>query len=67
MEAVADAVDEAARHVCQLYKQKTVDVANELSKYYDEITNHGSSKMPIKSAVNKAYEKYNQRLLKGAP
>ncbi len=55
-EAVADALDKAARQVSQNYRKKTVDVANKLSSQFDEITKHGQAKISVPDALKKSYE-----------
>jgi hypothetical protein len=55
-EAVANALDKAARQVSQNYRKKTVDVANELSRNFDEITKHGTAKISVPDALKKSYE-----------
>jgi hypothetical protein len=59
-DATAGAVDLAAQEVCRHYTEKTVSVANELSKNYDEITQHGHAKIPIPQAIQLSKEKFKR-------
>jgi len=59
-DAVADAIDKACRQVCQLYREKTVDVGNALSKNFDDITSHGQAAIPVTEAIKLSYEKYKR-------
>jgi hypothetical protein len=60
-EALADALDKAARQVCQNYRKKTVDEANELSSQFDEITKHGLAKISVPEAIKQSYETYKKK------
>lgn len=64
-EAAANAVDQAARAVCQKYRLKTVEVANKVSELYDQVTKHGNKKIPQEEAINESYDRYNKALLNG--
>ncbi|MBS1955699.1 MAG: hypothetical protein JST89_16060 [Cyanobacteria bacterium SZAS-4] len=59
-EATTAAVDLAAREVCKKYTEKTVLVVNELSKNYDDITQHGYAKIPVPDAIKLARERYEK-------
>lgn len=59
-DAVANAIDKACQQVCQLYREKTVDVGNALSKNFDDITSHGRAAIPITEAIRLSYEKYKR-------
>ncbi len=59
-EATAGAIDLAGREVCKHYTEKTVLVANELSKNYDEITQHGNAKISVSDAIKLSRERYEK-------
>lgn len=59
-EATANAIDLAARAVCKRYTEKTVFVVNELSKNYDDITQHGNAEIPVPDAIKSAKERYEK-------
>jgi hypothetical protein len=57
-EATVDALDQAGREVCKYYTDRTVLVVNELSKNYDDITQHGNAKISAQEAIKIVTEKY---------
>ncbi|CAN5664905.1 hypothetical protein BH10CYA1_BH10CYA1_52080 [soil metagenome] len=57
-EATANAIDQAARELCKNYTDRTVVLANELSKNYDEISQHGYSKIDVPRAIELSEQKY---------
>ncbi len=59
-DAVADAIDKACQQVCRLYREKTVNVGNALSKNFDDITSHGRAAIPVTEAIRLSYEKYKR-------
>jgi len=63
-DAVADASDKACQQVCKLYREKTVDVGNALSKNFDDITSHGRAAISVKEAIRLSYEKYKRAQMK---
>lgn len=59
-DATTSAIDLAAREICKKYTEKTVLVANDLSKNYDDITKHGYAKIPVPDAIKLARERYEK-------
>ena len=59
-DAVADAIDKACQKVCRLYREKTVDVANAVSKNFDDITSHGRTEITVTEAIRQSYDKYKK-------
>lgn len=59
-EATSNAIDLVAREVCKKYTEKTVLIANELSKNFDHITNHGYAKIPVPDAIKLAKERFEK-------
>ncbi|MBS1955700.1 MAG: hypothetical protein JST89_16065 [Cyanobacteria bacterium SZAS-4] len=59
-DAIADASDKVYRQVCQLYRAKTVDAVNALSKNFDDITYHGRAPVSVKEAIKLSFEKYTR-------
>lgn len=59
-EATNAAIDLAAKEVCKRYTEKTVLVANDLSKNYDDITKHGYAKISVPEAIELAREQYEK-------
>ncbi len=61
-DAVADAIDKACQQICRLYRAKTVDVVNAVSKNFDDITSHGRAGITVTEAIRLSYDKYKKEI-----
>lgn len=66
-EATSDALGQAGQEIGKNYTARTVLVANELSKNFDDITNHGNSKIPVQEAIKQSNERYLKAKSKTKP